>query len=484
MTPTSPDSRSLSNPDRNIGRLARRLCIVARNHPLLFGYLSTLFRDRPIGSEQIELVIDRRHPESPRPPDVERRRPSEVDEELRRRGFAFVVEPGETFRPRDAARIEHTVELLAGMEERSWPFRRRRRRPVIERIWGQRAGRTLAILGGVALVVAFASSEFRMNDLRDSDLIGWPLRSLSRVASSTAPADKPQADAPAPVVTPPAPPAPVPAAPPAPTTTAPSAPAPVAIAPPAPPAPVPPAPVAAAPPAPAPPAPIAAAPPAPAKQTPVAAAPPAPPSAARLVPHGPAPAPAAPAQAVSPATPPAPPKATAPAPKAMAAAEAPAVSSRNPGAAPREAASRAALPERPRALASSSSAAPMGRTSAREPAAPGSGREPAGAVATTAPAPVSGDLRIELSRKPTSATGGGVVFLVRVTDLAGQPLSDAEVSMLAGRRPGGALFETRLYPAESPGTFRSGVIHPSTLPPDLTVMAVAGNRHVETLVAR
>ena len=90
MTPTSPDSRSLSNPDRNIGRLARRLCIVARNHPLLFGYLSTLFRDRPIGSEQIELVIDRRHPESPRPPDVERRRPSEIDEELRRRGFAFV----------------------------------------------------------------------------------------------------------------------------------------------------------------------------------------------------------------------------------------------------------------------------------------------------------------------------------------------------------------------------------------------------------
>jgi len=126
----------------------------------------------------------------------------------------------------------------------------------------------------------------------------------------------------------------------------------------------------------------------------------------------------------------------------------------------------------------------MVRASVREPAAPGSGREPAGTVATTAPAPASGDLRIELSRKATSATGGGVVFLVRVTDLAGQPLSDAEVSMLAGRRPGGALFETRLYPAESPGTFRSGVIHPSTLPPDLTVMAVAGNRHVETLVAR
>src|SRR5262244_2877164 len=154
MTPSSQDSGSLSFPERNIGRLTHRLCIVARNHPLLFGYLSTLFRDRPVGSEQIELVIDRRHPESARPPEVERRRPSEIDEELHRRGFAFVVEPGESFRPRDAARLERTVELLAGMEEHSWPFRRRRRRRrALLRMWGRRPGRALAILGGVALIV-------------------------------------------------------------------------------------------------------------------------------------------------------------------------------------------------------------------------------------------------------------------------------------------------------------------------------------------
>jgi hypothetical protein len=450
MDSTSQNPGGLPFPERNIGRLARRLCIVARNHPLLFGYLSTLFRDRPIGSEQIELVIDRRHPESPRPPDVERRHPSDVDQELHRRGFAFVVEPGETFRPRDAARIEHTVELLAGMEERSWPFRRRRRRPVLERIWGRRAGRTLAILGGVALLVTLASSEFSMNDLRDNELVGWPFRSPSRVATSTAPGDRPRTATPAPAVTSPVPSSPVPAAPPAPAAVAPAPPAPVAVAPPAPPAPAP--------------------------QPPVAAPPAAaPPAAARLVPHGPAPVPPAPAQAVTP---------PAPAPKAMAAAEGPAASNRTAPAPSREA-SRPAAPERPRSLASSPSAAPpLVRTSAREPVASGSGREGAGTVATTAPAPISGDLRIELSRKPTSATGGGVVFLVRVTDLSGQPLSDAEVSMLAGRRPGGALFETRLFPAESPGTFRSGVIHPSTLPPDLTVLAVAGNRHVETLVAR
>jgi hypothetical protein len=93
-------------------------------------------------------------------------------------------------------------------------------------------------------------------------------------------------------------------------------------------------------------------------------------------------------------------------------------------------------------------------------------------------------LRIELSRRATSATGGGVVYLVRVTDLSGQPLPDADVSMQAGRRASGALFETRLYPAEMPGTYRSGVVHPSTLPPDLTVRATVGTRHVEAPVGR
>jgi hypothetical protein len=478
MSPISQDPGSLPFPERNIGRLTRRLCIVARNHPLLFGYLSTLFRDRPVDAEQIELVIDRRHPEAPRPPEVERRRPSQIDEELRRRGFAFVVEPGETFRPRDAARIEHTVELLAGMEDRSWPFRRRRRRPVLERMWGNRAGRTLAILTGVALLVALASSEFRMNDLRDSDLIGWPLRTLSRVASSTSPDAKPQADAPVPVVAPPAPPTAAPAVPPVPITTPPTAPAPVAV-PSVPPAPVavpsvPPAPVA-----------VPSVPPAPVAVPSVPPAPvPAPPGVlAPVTPHGPASPTKAPAKAAAPSAPAAPSKPPAPAPKAMAASEPPSASKGTAGSAP-HASPAPALPDRPRSLTSSSAPPPMAKAAAREPAAVGSVRQPVAPLPTPAPAPLSGDLRIELSRKPTSATGGGVVFMVRVTDLSGQPLSDAEVSMMAGRRPGGALFETRLYPAESPGMFRSGVIHPSTLPPDLTVTAVAGSRRVETLVAR
>jgi hypothetical protein len=460
MARPTQDSGSLSFPDRNIGRLTHRLCIVARNHPLLFGYLSTLFRDRPAGSEQIELVIDRRHPESPKPPEVERRRPSEIDQELHRRGFAFVVEPGESFRPRDAARIEHTVELLAGMEERSWPFRRRRRRPVLERIWGQKAGRTLAVLGGLALVVALASSEFRMNDLRERDLVG-PLRSASRMLTASSRTEPPP---PTPVATQPEPPAPAPATP-APVTAqpAPAAPAPVtARSTPAAPAPAPtPGPAAKAPAAQAPP-------PAPG---PVVKAP-ATPALTASAPSAPS-APTKPAS-TAPAPQPDPPRVAKAAPR-VAAVEATAPATPTAPAAPRDTTSRASTPDRAsRALASAPSPAPaVVRTAA-----------PMATVATAPPVPMSSDLRIQLSRMPTSASGGGVVFLVRVTDLSGQPLSDAEVSMLAGRRPGGALFETRLYRTENPGTFRSGVIHPSTLPPDLTVKAVAGTRRVETLVER
>ena len=49
-------SGGLSFPENNIGRLARRLCFVARNHPLLFGYLMTLLRDRPTGAEQVDSL--------------------------------------------------------------------------------------------------------------------------------------------------------------------------------------------------------------------------------------------------------------------------------------------------------------------------------------------------------------------------------------------------------------------------------------------
>jgi hypothetical protein len=96
------------------------------------------------------------------------------------------------------------------------------------------------------------------------------------------------------------------------------------------------------------------------------------------------------------------------------------------------------------------------------------------------------NLRLELTSRPTSASGGGVIYIVRVTDSSGQPVPNARVSMQAGvRSDGNAAFRTRLHPAvEKPGSFRSEVIHPATLPGDFTVKARVGTRQVEAPVAR
>jgi len=569
MASSQRDSGSLSFPDHNIGRMARRLCIVARNHPLLFGYLSTVLRDRTAGAEQIELVIDRRHAPPSNPPEVDRRRPTGIEDELQRRGFAFVKSPGEAFRPRDAARIEHTVELLAGMEDRSWPFRRRRRRPFLERIWGKRPWRPLAVLGGMALISTLLAAEFRMNDLTGPEpSVGRsrPPGARSARESSSPPAPAPPAPTaqrvetvrensivqakrppelamtapPAPAVTPPptvgpapatpevAPPtpavsaSPTPAAPaaptlPAPAPTAPFAPAPapepvsVASAPPAveppkpaptpPPAPVavtpspeppkatlaPPAPITVTPPPPAAappqPAPVAVAPPPPAaappKPAPVAVAPP-PPAAAPPKPApvavAPPPPTAAPPKPAPVAVAPPPPAAAPPKPAPVAVAPPPPAAE-----APKPAPARPAPPPAMGASAHDPELAATVERPARPAAVPASAR----GEATLTSAPTSQSLRLELTSRPTSARGGGVVYVVRVTDPSGQPVPNADVRMQAGRRPGGsAAFETRLHPAETPGAYRSGVIHPATLPADLAVRARVGMREVEAPVAR
>jgi hypothetical protein len=435
-------------PESGVGRLARRICVVARDHPLLFGYLNTLLRDRPAGAEQIDLVIDRRHGPAPKAPEVERRRPSGVDDQLRQRGFAFVTEPGETFRPRDAARIEHTVELLAGMEDRSWPFRRRRPRPILERVWGQRPWRALAVLGAIALISTMLAAEFRMNDLIDMDS-GTPSRSReTRAANEAPPAPRPETAAGSTTAT-------------ATTTPAPSrlpavssadrhrVPGPAFSPPPEQ-------------------ATLAAALPPPAAETPRVQTPPpaaetprvqTPPPAAET-PRVQTPPPAAETPRVQ--TPP-PPAETPRVQTPPRAAETPRVQTPPPSLPTRTASTRPAP----------------------KPALP-TGAPALAAVAAPAalPVPAASDLRIELSRRPTSATGGGVIYMVRVTDLSGQPLPDAKVWMQAGHRASGSLFETRLSPAEIPGTYRSGVVHPSTLPPDLTVRAIVGNRRVEAPVER
>lgn len=488
------NSGSFSFPDDHIGRLARRLCIVARNHPLLFGYLTTLLRDRPPGSEQIEILIDRRHGAPPKEPTgQERRQPSHVEDELRERGFAFVAEPGEALRPRDASRIERTVGLLAGMEERSWPLRRRRPRPLLARLWRGRLWRAAAIVGAIGVIAVLVAAELRLGDVapRDAGIeegrrpqVAEPGREAPRapaveqVAGSVEP--PPAARAPAPSGPVPSAPAPVtavtppgPALAPLSALSASTAPPPTAESPQAPPVPT---------------APILREAPSPRASKPVEnAPPPARPAAARVAetvtPSADVPAVDAPAPSTAAPPAEAPPRAPAPAkvenPPRVAAAP-PAEAPPRPAPAPSPAVDTPARSAAPPPAVPSARPAPVARVARATTATAGATN-----ATTLPPAPTPEELRIELTARPTSATGGGVVYLVRVTDLDGQPLPDAEVWIRAGRRPGGsASFQTQLHPAETPGAFRSGVIHPGTLPADLSVRATVGNRQVEAPVGR
>ncbi|HKZ05577.1 MAG TPA: hypothetical protein VJU81_08915, partial [Methylomirabilota bacterium] len=85
--------------------MAQHLCIVARDNPLLLGYLSIALDYLTRGGDELEIVIDRRpevltvngHDTSA--PGAEQRRLHGVDELLRSRGYAIVTrEPGNDWR--------------------------------------------------------------------------------------------------------------------------------------------------------------------------------------------------------------------------------------------------------------------------------------------------------------------------------------------------------------------------------------------------
>ena len=85
--------------------MAQHLCIVARDNPLLLGYLSIALDYLTRGGDELEIVIDRR-PEvlsvnghDTPTPGAEQRRLRGVEELLRARGYAIVTrEPGNDWR--------------------------------------------------------------------------------------------------------------------------------------------------------------------------------------------------------------------------------------------------------------------------------------------------------------------------------------------------------------------------------------------------
>ncbi len=108
--------------------MARYLCIVGRNQPLLYGYLNVVLDPYHRAGDDVEVVFDRRHQEpvepSPHgPPDgVGERRHSEVEEEaLRARGYVILPVPEAPRRGRASQIIPPALRREPRPEARSEP---------------------------------------------------------------------------------------------------------------------------------------------------------------------------------------------------------------------------------------------------------------------------------------------------------------------------------------------------------------------------
>ncbi len=173
------------------------------------------------------------------------------------------------------------------------------------------------------------------------------------------------------------------------------------------------------------------------------------------------------------------PRATSPAGRAAApsadppvrAPEAPAV---DPGPRPDERAPAPPPAPAPRAAETP----PPPRAPAGDPSrAPGAPRDVA--ALETRPLPSFTGLlpRVEMSRQ-VSTSDGGVVYVLRVMDPGGAPISGAQV-WLRGQSPDGRTHEARLDESDRPGLYRSRSLPPDLMPPSLNARVYFSNMRVE-----
>ncbi|HTK91123.1 MAG TPA: hypothetical protein VL948_12795 [Verrucomicrobiae bacterium] len=85
--------------------------------------------------------------------------------------------------------------------------------------------------------------------------------------------------------------------------------------------------------------------------------------------------------------------------------------------------------------------------------------------------------RVDMSRE-AGASDHGVVYVLRVTDSGGQPISGAQV-WLRGQGADGKTREVQLDEGDGPGLYRSGSLPPDLLPPSLNARLHFSNMRLE-----
>jgi hypothetical protein len=400
--------------------MAQHLCIVARDNPLLLGYLHIALEQLSAAGHELEIVIDRRPdpsspggaPHHPLPMGREQRRLHGVDALLRSRGYAIVSrEMGEDWHVGDGAELQFEArdedERDDEMEPAGFTYRTASGR------------RRLLLAGGAAVVVVVGALIALPGDPLDR-VAGVVGHAASSLRSSPEPSHPPPASDPAPArepkrtatATPPVATEAPPEAVRAPVEVT-SAPAPAVRAP------EPPAPAVRAP-----------APPTPAVREP------APPPAAVRAPEPPAPAVRAPAPPDPAVREPAPPARPAPTLER-----------------------RAQLPPR-RPLARQDLPLPKKETTLA-------------AAAISKPPEFRGTPRVEMTRE-RDASGRTAAITVRVTDPGGRPLPAADVR-IRRQLAGGGVQETRLQATPSEGSYRGAFPDPAASSNGLVMRVTVGD---------